>query len=133
MHPARLVRVLNNEVRMPDGQEPYRLTELFGALSGSVWSEVLGAAPRDIDSVRRNLQRAYLDLLTDLLLELRVDETPVPPDARALARWELARLSERLGSSMDDDGLDVYTKAHLSESKARIDQALEASVTVRVR
>lgn len=133
LHPARLARVLNNEVRMPSGQEPYRLPELFGSLSESVWSEVLERSARDVSSMRRNLQRAHLDHLTALLLDPQVDDTQVPPDARALARWELSRLSERLDETVGGSSLDVYTKAHLAESQARIDRALEASLALVVR
>jgi hypothetical protein len=48
-----------------------------------------------------------------------------PADARAVARWELNRLADRM------DGVsatDAYTAAHLEESRARIDKALEAGL-----
>jgi len=138
LHPARLARVLNNELRMPEGQEPYLLPELFESLRESVWSELEEGAVGggDIDSMRRNLQRAHLDHLTALLLEPTIDDTDVPPDARALARWELVQIARQVDGVLDGGyaaSLDVSTRAHLAESKARIERALDASLALVVR
>ena len=48
-----------------------------------------------------------------------------PADARAVARWQLQRLGERMeGVSAGD----AYTAAHLEESRARIHKALMAGL-----
>ncbi len=53
-----------------------------------------------------------------------------PEDGRSLARHELTRLSRRIDQVEDDRRLDTVTRAHLAESRARIDQALEADLVV---
>ncbi len=135
--PPRLWRMLDNETRMPEGTEFYPASELFTTLTGAIWSElgldasgrVTGRA-RPATSFRRNLQRVHLDRLIDLLLD-RVGgflSSSTPEDARSLARHELGRLSHRMGQALRTGGLDTMTRAHLEESKARIDRALEASL-----
>ncbi|MFQ6045800.1 MAG: hypothetical protein ACE5PT_05480 [Gemmatimonadales bacterium] len=102
-------------------------------LSAAAWMELGGGtrAPRAVNSFRRNLQRSHLNGLVDLL----ISRSPVvPEDARSLARYELRGISERIATALSSGALlDVATRAHLEESKARIDRALEASMTVTVR
>ena len=129
---AKLARMIDNGARMPTGAEAYTVAEYFRTLSDGIWSEVGSArAPRGIDSFRRNLQRAYLTRMTDKLLDQRNPmATPTPEDVRSLARYELTTLSQRIGHALAAGGsTDVATRAHLMESKARIDRALEASVS----
>lgn len=130
---GRLQRMIDNTVRMPRGQQPYTVAELFETVTDAIWSE-LGtgaAATRDVGSFRRNLQRAHVEQLTGKLMGARRGFGAPPEDARSLARWELDRLSTRIGQVLQSaGGLDVETRAHLAESKARIDRALEASLVL---
>ncbi len=133
LSPPRLTRMIDNEARVPVGTEPYRVSELLGTLTSVTWSE-LGTSPeraRSIDSFRRNLQRGFIDEFT---LLLRADNVGVPEDARAIVRFELTRLAERIeGVLASAPPLDTTTRAHLAESKARIDQALSISLTIPLR
>ena len=50
------------------------------------------------------------------------------------ARYELTQLSQQMDQALKSGAsLNVETRAHLAESKARIDSMLEASVTVAPR
>jgi hypothetical protein len=102
-------------------------------MTDGIWSEL--GARKNINSFRRNLQRRHLEQMTRILLDVRA--TPmspsVPEDARSLARHDLTSLSRRVGQTMNLESLDTNTRAHLAESKARIDRALEASVTLPAR
>jgi hypothetical protein len=137
MHNGRLIRMIDNEVRMPGGTEAFTVAEMFGTLTDEIWTEIGlgGARPVNVDSYRRNLQRAYLDELVAKALD-RVQGTrnsfnpSTPEDARSLARYEMERLSRRIGQIQGDTRLDRVTRAHLGESKARIDRALDASLVV---
>lgn len=131
LNDGRLRRMIDNEVRMPPGQQPYTVAELMTTLTDAVWSEVAGPV-RNVDSFRRNLQRAHLDLLTAKLNDIRAapNAAPPPEDARSLARYELVRLSERIERALEAGSLDVPTRAHLMETRARLERALEASLTV---
>ena len=50
-----------------------------------------------------------------------------PADARAVARWELAQLRDRIDLAQSQS-LDGYTRAHLFEALARVDKTLEAGL-----
>lgn len=137
MHNGRLIRMIDNEARVEDGAETLSVAELFDELTRGIWTEAgwSGRGARNVDSFRRNLQRAHLEELVDKLLDRRSGSPSAfnpatPEDARSLARFELSRLSRRLGQVMGSGSLDRMTRAHFAESKARIDRALEASLVL---
>ncbi|MDP9348499.1 MAG: zinc-dependent metalloprotease, partial [Gemmatimonadota bacterium] len=101
------------------------VTELMAGLTRSIWSEVY-AGERSIPTLRRELQRAYLDQLTELVA---TPPARLPGDARAVARMQLTELNRRIGQRLSG-GADDYTRAHLAESRARIERALEAGLDV---
>ena len=55
-------------------------------------------------------------------------KTPVPEDARSLARATLTDLAGGIDHALDEarDDLDEYTRAHLADSRERIARALDA-------
>ena len=109
---------------------PFRLAELFDRLTRATWSEVGGASPEAFKSLegpgtRRELQRAYVDKLAGMVVNLPAG---APDDARALARLQLTRIDARISRAMlGGVALGDYTRAHLMETRARIKRALEAS------
>lgn len=102
-------------------------TELLGSLTRSVWSEVY--AGRSVGGMRRELQRAYVDRLTEMVARR---PEGLPGDARAAARASLVDLRARINGALAGGGMDAITRAHLAESKARIDHALEAGLDVEL-
>jgi hypothetical protein len=129
--PPRLWRLIDNETRVSSGDRPYRVSDLFTSLTDAIWSELggEGRSAQAPDSFRRNLQRAHLRRLSSLLLDDGgAGPVAAPEDARSLARQELKRLSTRMGTLLRGRSLDAMTRAHLEESKARIDRVLEASL-----
>lgn len=54
----------------------------------------------------------------------------VPGDASALARLELSELSRRIGRALAGADVDRVTRAHLEETRARVDRTLDATVVV---
>ena len=68
--------------------------------------------------------------LVDLILESS-DDTAAHKPISNLARMELRDLSRNIQSSLEKCGkkMDAYTRAHLIETKERIDRALEAGYT----
>ncbi|MEH2070250.1 MAG: zinc-dependent metalloprotease [Nostoc sp.] len=97
------------------------LPELFDTLQSGIWTEVLKpkAKPMKIASLRRGLQREYLDILSGMVLR----KENVPEDARTLAWYKLKQLDEKLKNVNSDD---EYTKAHLLETRDRIEKILNA-------
>lgn len=116
---SRLARMIENTMR---AGEDYTVAELISTLHQGVWSEPARTP------IRRNLQRSYVSEMVRLMLNERpFFAPPAPEDARSLARYELLQLSEQLGRSLSGGGhLDATTRAHVLETKARIDRALDA-------
>ncbi|MDX1741569.1 MAG: zinc-dependent metalloprotease, partial [Rhodothermales bacterium] len=127
---GRLTRMIDNSVRAPGG-DTYTVSELLSKLTSEIWAEVQ-SSPRMANSFRRNLQRMYVDHLTRIMLDIRPTprSRPAPEDARSLARLELTELSARIGTALQTPSLDRTMKAHLMESKVRIDEALDVTFTI---
>jgi hypothetical protein len=109
------------------------IPEVFSTMTHSIWAEAAFPAagkttiPRNITSVRRDLQRLHLNSLIRMIVAPLPD---TPEDARTLARTTLAELAGELDRALARRGteLDPYTRAHLVDSKERISQALTAQL-----
>ena len=123
LNPSRLARIRDGEMKFGAGNM-VTIPELMENLTGAIWSEVMGTRAVNIDAMRRDLQRAYLDQLTRIIVK---PQARTPADARSVARWQLGELRGRIVAARGAD-LDAYTQAHLAESEARIDMALEAGL-----
>jgi len=95
------------------------MAELFDTLQGVIWSEA--QSNRAVPALRRQLQRAHLQTLVDMLTK----NTGAPDDARMLARYHLRQLREQLAKQLPRVR-DDYTRAHYSEAIDTIDKALNA-------
>jgi hypothetical protein len=133
LDPAVLARIRDAELRAAPGEATVGLPELYGSLTSAIWSEigagVRGRAvrPRNIGSVRRDLQRLYLNLL----IQTAVSPPPgTPEDARALARMTLSGLGADLDRALalPRPDLDAYTRAHLADTRDRVARALDAQM-----
>lgn len=130
LNPTTLQRVYDNEFRIAPDQDALTLPEMLDTISAEIFSELDGlksGTPREpsISSLRRNLQREYLNRLIDLSL----------PDAGFAAAYKpisnlvvakLRDLKAKLDDAKDRGSLDAYTKAHLGEASIRIAKALDA-------
>ena len=132
LDPAVLARIRDAELRAPANEPTVAIPELFATLTRAIWSEAAypatgrPAVPRNITSVRRDLQRLYLNSLIRMVVS-PLPETP--EDARTLARATLADLGGELDRAMARQvQFDPYTRAHLADSKERISQALNAQM-----
>ncbi len=116
----RLSRLKDIELKTKP-ENALTLPELFDTLQSGVWTEVIKpkGKPMKIASLRRGLQREYLDILTGMVLRKEY----VPEDARTLAWYKLKQLDEKLKEVNSDD---EYTKAHLLETRDRIEKVLNA-------
>ncbi|MFB2923681.1 zinc-dependent metalloprotease [Aerosakkonema funiforme] len=121
----RLKRLRDIELKIQSGQA-LTMPELFNTLQTGIWKEVLQAENNavKISSLRRALQREHLNILVGMVLRTN----KVPEDARTLAWEKLRQLRQKLDLTLkhEDSNLDDYTKAHLSETRARIYKVLDA-------
>ena len=133
LNPTTVRRVYDNEFRVPSDQDALTLPELFGAVTGAIWSEIDKSPSRKftarqpmISSLRRNLQHEHIERMIDLSFG-----NGGPGEAsKAISNLSVAKLREikaRIDGVMKDDAnIDPYSKAHLSEARTRIEKALDA-------
>ncbi len=133
LDPTVLARIRDAELRAEPGEPTMGLPELFTSLTSAIWAEAGAGArsrlapPRNITSVRRDVQRLHLSAL----IQMTVSPAPgTPEDARAVARMTLTGLGADLDRALavPRPALDTYTRAHLSEARDRIHRALDAQM-----
>ncbi|MDO5104418.1 zinc-dependent metalloprotease [Capnocytophaga sp.] len=128
---ARLHRVVENEAL--HGEKAYKITELMNDIRKGVWTELTTGSK--IDAYRRNLQRAHVELLGNILLETKpLPSAPASPyykgtranahtsDIKAAVRAELSQIRSMARSAASADAM---TKNHLKDIAARIDKLFE--------
>jgi hypothetical protein len=110
----RIGRLVEQEA--VDGAAAYRPTDFFGDLRRAIWSE-LDATSVQIDPYRRNLQRAYLDAMSDKV-------NRVTTESRPLARGELRTLDASVRAAIAKSG-DRTTRLHLQDVRDQIGRILD--------
>lgn len=134
MNPTTLRRVYDNEVVIPSDHDALTLAELMSSIKDSIWTE-LGDKPEKeysprapmISSLRRNLQKEHLSRLIDLAMPGAGTSAAFKPIA-ALAQLQLRELAQQTKDCLEgcDGKVDTYTKAHLTETVAVIEKALDS-------
>ena len=144
LYSDRLARLRDGELKAVS-ESPLTLAELFDTLSGTIWSEVLDeeAWGQGISSVRRGLQRHYMNILSSLVLRnasqsdtantlldfIAMEITlGAPEDARVLARYHLRQIGESVNRAINRAGsqMEVTSLAHLESVRDRIAKVLDA-------
>jgi hypothetical protein len=131
-NPVTLRRVHDAELKVPADQPAMTLADLLAGVTATIWSELTGDVGqkqftgRDpfIASVRRDLQRKHLAMLTRIVLAPA--DGAYPPDAIAIARMQMTDLKASIARCQENSGLDAASRAHLADSSARIEKALDA-------
>jgi len=128
LNPTRLERIRDTEVKF-GAENTVTIPELMEAVTNAIWQEGWTAPGTNITSNRRDLQRAHLDQMITLVTNA---PSGTPADARAVARYTLQDLHERLERRLAPPtyNFDAYTRAHLVESKERIQHALSAGFSL---
>ena len=139
LYPNILARIQDTELKF-DKANALIIPKLFSEITDTVWSELgheLGGkrwlnSESFISSFRRGLQREHLKILIKLGLEV---DNGTSEDARSLAWQNLGLINSRIGEKIRSgkNHLDDYTSAHLGESLARIQKALDASFHIKRR
>jgi hypothetical protein len=117
LNSARIERLVEQEA--VDGPAAYNAAEFLADLRKGLWQE-LGSQRVSIDPYRRNLQRAYLALLSDRLN----GRQPATDDQRPLIRFELKTLSGLISGAASRTA-DRATQAHLDDVRDQIAKALD--------
>ena len=112
---SRINRLVEQEAL--DGVKAYRPTDFFADLRKAVWREI-DAASVQIDPYRRNLQRAYLDAMSDKV------NSRVSSESRPLARGELRSLDTSVRAAIAK-AADRTTRLHLQDVRDHIARILD--------
>jgi uncharacterized protein DUF4953/uncharacterized protein DUF5117/uncharacterized protein DUF5118 len=118
---SRFSRLVEQEAI--DGAAAYRPADFLTDVRRGIWREIEVRPVRAdlrIDPYRRNLQRAYIELLSEKLN----GRTPVTDDYRGLIRAELRDLSAIIGA-VSARVTDKATRAHLADARDQIAKALD--------
>jgi hypothetical protein len=131
---SRLARLVNLE-GLPAGEKPYRLGDMLSTLRSGIWNE-LSANRVTADPYRRNLHRAYLELIEAKLNPpgapagpstqagaRRPAQDPLPGEARALLRDELRLLDGAISRALPA-AANREMRAHLTDCRDRIGRIL---------
>jgi len=132
---GRMARLIEAEAL--ESENSYSLTEMMQDLRTGLWSEL--AKGQEIDTYRRNLQKAHIDRLHYLLTaenQAKQNDrggyrksTAVntsQSDIRSIARAELSRI-QRQARSASGRSSDAMTRYHLEDVVARIELILNPS------
>lgn len=123
----RLRRMVEYEELAGSPGEVYTLAEMLGDLRREVWSELAAPSVR-VDALRRNLQRAYVELARARVADIpRTPSTPVTllsGDERALLRGELRALDASLASALRR-AADRTTRLHLEDAREQVARILD--------
>jgi hypothetical protein len=112
----RIGRLVEQEA--VDGASAYKASELFADVRRAIWSEIEAPAVQ-VDPYRRNLQRAYLDLLGD-----KVNARQSTSESRPLARGELRALDVAVRGAIAKAS-DRTTRLHLQDVRDQIGRILD--------
>jgi len=125
--PAKFARIRDAEVKF-GSENVMTIPEVMDALTESIWSEVWNAPGKNISSLRRDLQRAYIDRMTVLITDA---PATTPADARSVARLTLSNLKMKIDRRLTPPfNFDAYSEAHLREVQTRIEKTLEAHLSL---
>lgn len=113
---ARVSRMIEQEA--VDGAAAYKAADLYADVRRGIWRELENGLK--IDAYRRNLQRAYIELLGEKLN----GRAPVTDDSRSIIRGELRALSASITSALPRV-TDRATKLHLEDAKDQITKTLD--------
>ncbi len=118
------IRLLESEMLRTRDNGSLPLSELLGTLQSTIWQELDGS--KDINLMRRNLQRAWLSRVSAIITAAR----PTAPDVRSLARSDAAALRGKLQQALQRNRsrYSAETRAHLEDSLATLDEALSAKM-----
>ena len=127
-----LARLHDSELKVPADQDAFTTAELIERLTSAVFAELENLESGEyttrkpaISSLRRNLQRGYLQRLA----RMAMGNTAAPQDCQTVAYVQLEDLEAQMNKALGGDvTLDAYTKAHLRESVSRIRKVLDASL-----
>jgi hypothetical protein len=130
LFPPALRRIHDAELKTA-ATDKFTVAEYLQRIQSACWSDAAvqraqsgtwtDASPF-LSSIRRSLQREYLNLAEPLV---RIQPgLLLSPDLHAMVQHSLRRLADQLGQTLSTGKLDFASAAHVASSKSRIDRML---------
>jgi len=125
MADALAAKLADAEVKVADPKTLLSYADVQNRLSSAIWSELKPgkSAAREIDSLRRNVQREHLRRLAGGLLR---PGSMAAADVRAVHRQVALQLDTDLKAALAGGGWSAIARAHLADSQATLSEALKA-------
>jgi len=140
MNPITLRRIHDNEMLIDRDKDALTMPELLEKLADGIFKELKDSkevkskftnrSPM-ISSLRRNLQREYVERLIDLTQQGRENVSATKPIS-TLAMMQLRDLNAKIETTLKarEADLDAYSRAHLRDANTRITKALDAQYII---
>ncbi len=118
------------------GNQAYSITDLFSDIKKGIWSEL--TTKKKIDVYRRNLQKSYVNILSNIIAPPKTSETTIvinfggtprpqlntdKSDIKSVVRAHLISLRNEIRAAIPGT-TDEMSKYHLQDVITRIDNAL---------
>jgi hypothetical protein len=134
LSPLTLQRIYDSELKVAADQDAFTTAELIRRLTAVIFTEAEKMESGEyterkpaVSSLRRNLQRSYLQRLS----QIAMGNSSAPADVQSVSFAELKSLKDKLDKLLAGNvNLDTYTKAHFQESSNRIAKVLDARLTL---
>jgi uncharacterized protein DUF4953/uncharacterized protein DUF5117 len=110
-------RMISNPEKLPEDAPVYKLSELYQTVQGAIWSEL--PENKEASQARRNLQRAYIDVIGDKLSA----DSKAPGESKSMLRYLSGRLQKQIDASMHDE-MSLEMRAHLEDCSQNLKQIL---------
>ena len=126
MGDAMAARLADAESKVDDPKTLLSYADVQQQLSTAVWSELKAPSKggaREIDSLRRNLQREHVRRLAGGVLR---PSSAAAADVRAVHRQAALALEAQLKTAVAASGWTSIARAHLADSLATVSEALKA-------
>lgn len=126
MSEALASRMADAEHKVDNPKTLMSFADVQTRLSGAIWAELRDGktSGREVDSLRRNLQREHIKRLATGLL--RPAASSGNADAPAVNRMVARQLESELRGALSAGGWSNMARAHLEDSLAMISEALKA-------
>ncbi len=122
-------RLADAEAKVADSKTLLSYAEVQQRLSTAIWAELKApakAGTREIDSLRRTLQREHVRRLATGLLR---PSSPVAADVRAAHRQTALALEAQLKAATAAGGWTPPARAHLADTLATLSEAIKAPIS----
>lgn len=136
-----LNRLQGQQLMVDDPRKALSMEEVFQAFTDSIYAELKDDKATSISTIRRNLQRDYCNRLCRMVIGERRSSmndlypyavfaiaSPVPADARNIARMHLKDIQQKLDTKIAAASLDAGSKAHLEQLKDQITKVFAAEL-----